>query len=112
MKTAVEIQNAIADDANKLIKEHRLHNAEAINQAMLPHLEELTLKLEHARQAIRRVLGRIHEDDSVRYHLGCCTQTYNDLCYAFSEITGAPVAEVMEQIIPESSKIRHGASWE
>ncbi len=57
--------------------------------------------------AIRRLLIRIRDDEHLRYYAGVGTNTFEHLCAAYAAMTGEPMDEVMDSIIPGSSAITH-----
>jgi hypothetical protein len=57
--------------------------------------------------AIAHVLRRIKTEKDVGFHLGVGTQAFKLLTEAFARLTGEPVADVRDRIIPGSGDIPH-----
>lgn len=58
-----------------------------------------------AQKAIATMLIRIKTDEKVRYHISELTQSYAVLTEAYSLLTGQPVEQVRDRIIPDSGAL-------
>ena len=59
-----------------------------------PEIKKETIQL--ARTALGSVLKRIRDNPDVRYHMGACTQTFEDVKAAHAALTGMSEEEIEE----------------
>jgi hypothetical protein len=68
-----------------------------------------TSSLELAKDAINYVLGRIAEDENIRYHMGAFTETFERLKKAHSAINGISEEAIEQEIFAHELKRKSAA---